>query len=263
MKSIQPMNNQNSQRNQLPINESVMQAVQSGMIKMRPKWQFILRAVLALIGSIVLGLFALYFASLIIFTLQRSGAWFIPAFGFHGTFVFLFSLPWLLILLTALFLVVLEILVRRYSFAYRRPLLYSALAIVLVVLIGGFAVAKTPIHHNLSNYEKENGRLCCAGMYRELDRPRFNDIHVGKILGFTQEGFTIRNRAGEILSTVVGKRTKLPYGADFSVDDIVVVFGPRHGDTVDALGIRRINDAGSFPAGPPRQPPVPGPKTDR
>lgn len=250
------MNNQNSQKNRLPLSESVMKAVQGGMIKMRPRWHFILRAALAVTGSIVLGLFALYLASFIIFTLQRTGVWFVPAFGLRGIFTFLFSLPWLLILLTALFLVILEILVRRYSFAYRWPLLYSALAIVLAVLIGGFAVAKTPMHPRLINYEKGNGPLCCGGMYRDMDRPRFRDIHVGKIIEFNQEGFTIENRGEEILLIVVNKQTKLPYGTDYSVDDVVVVFGPRHADTVDALGIRRIDDIEPFPANPPRQPPV-------
>jgi hypothetical protein len=161
-----------------------------------------------------------------------------------------------LILLTALFLVILEILVRRYSFAYRWPLLYSALAIVSAVLIGGFAVAKTPMHPHLIDYEKGDGHLCCGGMYRDMDRPRFKDIHVGKIMEFTQEGFTIENRGEEILLIVVTKQTKLPYGTDYSVDDVVVIFGPRHADTVDALGIRRIDDMEPFPVDPSRQPPV-------
>jgi hypothetical protein len=250
------MNNPNSQKNKLPLNESVMKAVRDGMIKMRPKWYFILRAALVVTGLIVLGLFALYLASFIIFTLQRTGVWFIPAFGFRGIFTFLLSLPWLLILLAALFLVILEILVRRYSFAYRWPLLYSALAIVLAVLIGGFAVAKTPMHPHLIDYEKGDGHLCCGGMYRDMDRSRFNDIHVGRITEFTREGFTIQNRGEEILLIVVTKKTRLPYGTDYSVDDVVVIFGPRHADTVDALGIRRIDDMEPFPVNPPRQHPV-------
>ncbi|MCX6758141.1 MAG: hypothetical protein NTX14_00350 [Candidatus Nealsonbacteria bacterium] len=245
------MNNQN---NNSSINETVMQAVQSGMIKMRPKWHFILRAALAIIGSIVLALFALYLASFIFFMLLRTGAWFIPAFGFHAIVVFLISLPWLLILLTALFVIILEVLVRRYSFAYRWPLLYSAIAIILIVLIGGFAVAKTPIHKHLIEYDQGNGPLCCGGVYRDMDRPRSNDIHIGMIIEFTEDGFRLQDRGQENLRVVVSKKTRLPYGSDYSVKNVVVVFGPLHDNIIDALGVRRIEEMEPFlmdQSGPP------------
>jgi hypothetical protein len=149
-----------------------------------------------------------------------------------------------------LFVVILEVLVRRYSFAYRWPLLYSAVIIVFTVLAGGFAVAKTPVHRHLVEYERGDGSLCCGGIYRDMDRPRFGDIHTGKILEFLEDGFMLQNRGQENLRVVISRQTRLPYGSDYSVDDIVVVFGPRHADIVDALGIREIEEAG-FPSIPP------------
>lgn len=234
------------EKTNIDISERIMNAVQSGIIKMRPKWHFILQAVLAVTGLVVLALLALYLASFIIFALQRSGVWFIPAFGLRGIFVFLFSLPWLLILLVGFFLIVLEILVRRYSFAYRWPLLYSALAVVLIVLIGGFAVAKTPVHRRLVEYDKANGRFCCAGMYRNMDRHQFDEIHVGKITEFSDRGFNIQNRNRDSLAVLVTPRTRLPYGFDYGVGDVVVIFGLRRGDSIDAFGIRRIDETDPF-----------------
>jgi len=56
------------------------------------------------------------------FFLREGGAWYAPAFGGRGWFVLLHSAPLLLLFLVAVFALILEILVRKYSFAYRAPL---------------------------------------------------------------------------------------------------------------------------------------------
>ena len=128
------------------LEKNVMDAIHSGRVHMRPRWKFVLSGVLAGLGIIILVLTLLFIASFAIFMLRQSGALFVPVFGMRGLFAFFAALPLVLILLLLLFLVILEVLVRRYRVGYRMPLLVSVLAILVIVVLGGYAVERTRIH---------------------------------------------------------------------------------------------------------------------
>src|SRR3989344_3614541 len=113
------------------IKEEVIARIKRGETIMRPRWHFVLRAMLYALGVLIAALALVYLASFIMFVLRETGLLFVPSFGFRGVGVFLFSLPWFLILLSLVFVFVLEVLVRRYAFAYRKPLLYSVFGIVI------------------------------------------------------------------------------------------------------------------------------------
>ncbi len=225
------------------ITEQILASAKSGQLKMRPKWHFILRAVLWISGITIVTLALLYLASLIAFIARKTGIWVAPVFGWHGVMIFLASLPWMLVLAVLFFIIVLEILVRHYSFAYRLPLFYSALGVLLVVVAGGLIVARTPLHQALSNCPPGGGPPPCGGgFYRDLAPHRFADIHRGVIDEIMEPNFTIVNDNQEKLFIVVSRRTRLPFGEDFSVGDMVVVIGDRHGNQVDAFGISEAGD---------------------
>src|SRR3989344_2081055 len=120
------------------IHEAVLERIRGGEVTMRPRWHFMLKATLVVAGIALAGLTLLFVVSLAMFALRASGVWFMPAFGWHGFAVFLWSLPKLLILLAIVFIIILELLVRHYAFAYRRPLLISALMVIALALLGGF-----------------------------------------------------------------------------------------------------------------------------
>src|SRR5262245_42216017 len=107
------------------VKHTVLDAIKAGQVHMKPRWHFVLRGILLVLESILLALSLRYLASFIMFIVYRSGVWFTPGFGFRGLRVFLLSIPWLLILVSVAFLVLLELLVKRYAFAYKKPLAYS------------------------------------------------------------------------------------------------------------------------------------------
>lgn len=230
-----------------------MTAVKNGQLKMKPKWHYFLKTSLWLIGLTTILLSALYLFSLFLFIAHRTGIWIVPVFGLRGMLIFLISLPWLLILAVLLFIVILEISVRHYSFAYRLPLLYSALGVLLIVVVGGAILAGTPLHDMLSHCPppgaktvgglpgpEPNRRVPCGtGFYRDLGPKRFENIYKGVIEGFDSDNFTITDRHQDKLLIVVTKKTRLPFGQDFSVGDMVVVVGYRNGNQVDAFGISK------------------------
>ncbi len=92
---------------------SVMDAIKKGTVTMRPRWHFILLSTLAAVGAFIVLLALVYIASLLVFFMHDSGAWFVPSFGGRGWFSFLRSIPWLLIFLIGIFALILEVLVRR------------------------------------------------------------------------------------------------------------------------------------------------------
>lgn len=246
------MENNNEQNKS--VSDRIIAAAKSGELKMRPKWHFVLRAVLWMAGIAVAIMALLYLFSLFLFISRETGIWMAPIFGWRGVLIFLVSIPWLLVLAVLFFIVVLEILVRHYSFAYRMPLLYSAIAALLIVIAGGVIVAGTPLHIMLSHCPPEGkpfsgndpeniaGPPCGTGVYRDLGPRRFENIHNGVVSELSETDFTITNRQQESLRVIITKKTRLPFGDDFSVGDMVVVIGDRQGDQIEAFGISRVNN---------------------
>lgn len=223
--------------------EEVLDAIRSGEVQMRPRWQFVLRGTLAVLGGVLIALVLLYLVSLIIFTSRQTGAAFVPAFGLRGIFAFLRALPWLLITLSLVFIVLLEILVRRYSFAYRRPLIYSGAGIIVVVVAGGFLVASTSLHHRLFDRATSQRLPSFARVFYYIGpAPRFSDIHRGVITSTTTRGFIIQSRMGEKRSVAVASGTQITENDGLELGDMVVIFGPEASDTIEAIGVRKIKE---------------------
>lgn len=222
------------------IEESILAIIKCGRLKMRPRWHFVLKATLAALGGIILALTVLYLASFIIFALRQTGVLFVPVFGWQGWYAFFTHLPIFLITLLIIFIIVLELLVRHYAFVYRRPIFYSVLGISILVFAGALAVANSPFHGGVSKYADDNKDTIIGKFYGDYGRQRFADVQRGIIKETINNGFLMINRRDEVLTIIVTRRTRLPLGADFANGDIVVVFGPRNNDMVQAVGIQEV-----------------------
>ncbi len=237
--------------NNLPkqLAEKVLSKLKTDKVKMKPKIHFILRTLLIVLGIVVLALFILYLISFVTFTLRASGLWFLPGFGFHGVRILFTSIPWLLVL-TALFLIViLETLVERFSFAYRRPILYSTIAIVLIVVVSSFLINKTQFHPFLFRQAQEGRLPPIAGeFYRGFSAPKFQDVHRGVVSEITDDGFRVEMSDGEILEVIVSSETRFPFGTGIKESDTVIILGERDNGTVRASDVRKIDDNLNIPS---------------
>ena len=221
-----------------------MDAIRSGRVHMRPRWKFILSGTLAALGIIILVLTLLFIASFAIFTLRQSGALFVPVFGMQGLFAFFAALPLILIVLLFLFLIILEILVRRYRVGYRTPLLVSVLAVLVIVVVGGWAIEGTRIHEELMQQARLPGGLPppLSMLYRP-GAERVPNIYRGEIISMIPGGFLLADENGAGTTTVIlDPSTRLPLGSNFDPGDEVVVFGQEASGTVHAFGVREISD---------------------
>lgn len=226
------------------IKDEVLKSIQEGRVSMKPRWHFVLRAVLLLSGVLLAVLALLYLVSFVIFVLHETGAWFVPSFGLHGLAEFLVSVPWLIVLVAIIFLVILEILVRRYAFAYRKPLLITILGVLAVVLAGGFVLAQTSFHRALFDSAREEHLPFGGGFYLQYGTPHRNNVAIGAITQINDDtGYTIEDRREQSIYVELTDDTDLPDGRNFRVGDSIVVFGNLSQENViQAIGIRKIND---------------------
>lgn len=226
--------------NKQSLNQKVLGVIEAGAVTMRPRWHYVLKTLLAVLGFIIVLLTGIYLASFIIFVLRRSGILEVPMFGLSGWYAALLSLPWLLVFMAVLFIILLEILVRRYAFAYRQPLLLTLLGIAAVVTMTGYVAARTPLHRHIAVFAERRQLPIAHGMYRDFERRPLKNIYPGKIIILVPQGFEMQNPDNERLIVRITSRTRLPRKADFSPGDMVVVFGQKQGVVVDAMGVREI-----------------------
>ena len=220
------------------VKESVLHKIKQGEVSMRPRWYFVLKSFLVLAGMCILGLWLIYLVSFIIFALVTSGVIIIPIFGIQGLIEFLFALPWLLIVIAILFVVLLEILVNRYSFGYRKPLLYTLFTIIGLTVMGTFLVSQSGIHDMAMQRSVERQLPIFGEMYKGYGIPPNERIHIGEIIVMNDKGFILDERIKGKLNIILNNQTQQPKGTIFNVGDHVIVFGPRQADEVQAFGVK-------------------------
>jgi len=228
----------NKTKEEKSIKSTILEKIKVGEVEMKSKWHFILKGLLMAFGVFIFAIAIIYLFSFILFILAQNGALFATEFGFHGIGIFFMSLPWILLLLVGIFVIILEKLVKKYSFSYRKPILYSILGILLMLLIGTFFVSRIGLHQSLSRFADEDRLPFWGGMYRGYGMQSFSNVHPGMISAITEDGFILTNRQGESLIVRFNSGTNLPKDRDLQEGDSVVVMGERLEDSVDAFGVR-------------------------
>ncbi|MCK5123248.1 MAG: hypothetical protein KAQ87_03830 [Candidatus Pacebacteria bacterium] len=226
----------------------VLGKIKNDQIKMRSKTYFVLKSVLTIFSVFLVAFFILYLTSFILFALRASGAWYLHGFGFYGLRASFILLPWLLIIIATVLLVVLEILVKHFSFAYHRPILYSILGIIIFTISGSFVIDKAQFHTCLFQKAQE-GRLPVMGnFYRNLGIEKNRNVCRGIVLKTINNNFQIKTPRGKVLNVSITSETQFSNGADIKKDDIIIVLGKRNNGEVQAIGVRKIDDElNSFP----------------
>ena len=231
-----------------PVRKDIMDAIRAGEVRMRPRWHFVLLSALAIVGALILSLTLLYLTSLAVFFLHESGAWFAPDFGGRGWIDLLLSVSWKLVLLVAVFVLLLEVLVRRYAFVYKKPLLISVLGILLFVTLGGIVIGQTPLHRELAA-SLRRGELpppmrVLYGDDGALRPPPPGELYRGVIVSMDADSFVIANANRPGTTTIyISPRTRLPRGGDFAIGNAVVIIGDMIGTgTIRAFGVREIEE---------------------
>jgi hypothetical protein len=231
------------------IREKLHEAISSGHVVMRPKWHFVFKTILVAIGAVIVFIALLFFISFIIFVLHSTGVWFIPGFGLAGIYAFLVAAPWLLILPSLAFVLVLELLVRRYEFGYRQPLIYTVLGILGCALLGGTVVAGTSLHKKFARFADDHELPVARDLYHKFGDAEFGDIHPGSIIATTTDGFIMDmvRHAPSVIVVHIASTTDVAGDVHLVQNEMVLVFGDLMQGEVQAVGVRLL------PPGPARE----------
>lgn len=223
------------------VKEKVLEVIKAGQAVMRPRWHFVLRAILFCLGVGMVFLSVIFIISLIVFIVRRDGVAQVMGFGAPGAQAFIMSLPWILIGVAVVFIGMLEIMVRQYSVAYRQPLLLSALAVIGIVAIGGMLVASTPLHPELLQQAERHPAVPGMRLYKRIDNFGYRNVHPGVVDSYTDHGFIIMNHRGERLQVLVVPETRI-MANKIAPGDVVVVLGQRGTSTIHAFGVRVVEE---------------------
>jgi hypothetical protein len=223
------------------IRDSVLERIKQGDTKMKPKWHFRLKAIFFGIATLSIFVLLIFFTSLAIFILRKSGVAFTPFFGLQGIKVFLVSLPWIVLGLLLVLMTVFETMIRHYSFTYRRPVFYSMVIIVVLMLLGGVVAFKARVHESFIKFADDSDITPMRSVYRDYALQKIGSVHVGGISDVSEDGFVMSDIHGEVMNVRIYEDTRLPEKNDLEVGDDVVVMGEIENGNIDARGVKRLN----------------------
>ncbi|PIR96006.1 MAG: hypothetical protein COT92_03350 [Candidatus Doudnabacteria bacterium CG10_big_fil_rev_8_21_14_0_10_42_18] len=226
--------------------KNIIDKIKEGEVKMRPKSYFAAKTILMVVGLVLAILVALFLSSYVFFHLKASGAFGLAGFGLDGTKDLLLSLPWLILFVVLVFVALLLWFAEHYPIAYRNPLLYSVLGILLIVLVGGYAVANTPLHPYFFKVFAPPQKAGLMHMFyaRPKRVPPRNGL-VGHLKEIGQGYYLIINPNGAQFKIVINNDTNfVPEEVDFEIGDVVLIHGKISGREVEAWGISKINPGG-------------------
>ncbi len=222
------------------IQEQVLEKIQQEHIHQKPKWHFVLHALLTASAIVLAAAILLCFVSLAVFNARRNGSWYVPGFGTSALLVVAPLLPWKLIGLSIAFLAVVQLLIRRYSPLYHQPLLYSGIALVSVALAAGYFIA--PLHARILKSIRQNQLPLAAPFYRQFAPDRLENVERGMIIATTTQGFIIKNNFGATSSIIIDTKTRMMSEKVLEYGDTIIIFTPEKRMGKKPFGIRRIID---------------------
>jgi len=221
------------------VTDNVLSAIRSGKTRMKPRWHFVFRAILVALGVFIVSIGIVYVASLIHFLLRQNGMWFAPDVGMRGMGLLFLSLPWILVASVIVFIIILEILVRQYAFAYKQPLMYSLTGIVALAALATFVVGHTGMHGMMYRATREGAFPAGVPLYGPFPLPKNTEIHPGVITQVTDASSFILERVdGTSMTVYITNDTRIPKGYTLKEDDRAIVFGVSDNTIIHAEHIR-------------------------
>lgn len=232
------------------LKESLLKRIQKGGIHQRPKWYFVLLAILwsAFIAIILIGI--TYLISFISLISYESELFDLLDFGTEGLKAFIGGLPWVLVSLVVLLVVTLYLLLRDYTFVYTRPVIYGVLGVVSLISLTSYGISHFDSKYSVARFGEDRDVPILVQMHSRYRRsPQIRIIAHGQIVASSTEGFILQDiRTKEYVTVRTTEATREE--RQFQVGDYVTVFGTFATSSAQAFGVRQFDPNVSLPSQP-------------
>ena len=135
------------------ILHNIEKLVKENEIKMIPRYVFWLRTGAVSVGIFIIMLCVIYALSLLVFMARRNGP---PTFGMRDILFNLDTLPIIIIAFSLVGMLFIEILSRKFTFAYRAPSLIVFLSVILIVSCASYCVDRLMFHDRMHDMFMRN-----------------------------------------------------------------------------------------------------------
>ncbi len=234
-----------SDKKQNNLSTYVMSQIKKGNVKMRTRIHFVLVSTFWILALLIVFGVALFLVSFVVFVMRGNGIFELTHFGASGFSSVIITLPWLLLFGILLLVAVLELLAKHFAFVYRRPLVYSILGIIILIIIGGVLIGKTQIHDRAFERASQS-RLSFAGpIYEHYGKAKLDEnIHIG-VLMVNDNELILETREGDSYVLNISDQTRKPPKLNSGME--VFVLGRLEKNTIEVKGIKPVNKERFFP----------------
>lgn len=221
------------------VHEKILTAIKSDEVTMRSRYYFIARSILFTLCTVLAFTVALYLVSFVTFMARSNGLGALPQFGFEGWRILFGALPWIVLLLIGAVFVVLQLLSTHFAFVYKRPLVYSLLGSIVVLVVGGGAIAQTTLHDRIYQLTQERGLRFTAPLYKDVLHDE-QGVYTGTLSILPSGEWLLIARDDTRYTLEVHSGTRMP-PMPFANGDLVMVVGEETDDLdIRTRGIRPL-----------------------
>lgn len=211
--------------------EDVLAAIKAGRVKMRSRSYFLFWGAIFALSVLTLAVIFLYFIALALVAVDVASLWFATSFGQTGIAAFIWSVPWIVLLVIAVAILVIQTLVRRYPIVYQLPLVISLIGILFFGILGGLfirVVESAFVDRPIIDPFVHRGLLESGSI-----------VLRGKVASVTERGFVMQT-SGVLVPVVMDTNTRIEFGLSISTGDNVLVFGTKTSEYIQALGVKKV-----------------------
>jgi hypothetical protein len=228
------------------LKEKLMHDIKHGKVSMTPRIYFTLRFMALIATSIAILVVTIFIINFISFSIRISMHDALLGFGTRGVEAFLKHFPWPFLLADIGLIVLLQHLVRNFSFGYRVPVLYLASGLIVFAAILGILMDRATPFNDVMHERRSKLPPGARGMYEGVRPPHpGSGICRCKILSIEGNVLQVEDlrpgvSATSTLTVVLPMDSRRATTTDLSVGDIVFIAG-EEGDIIEAFGVKKAD----------------------
>lgn len=237
------MNEENNK--QINIKEEVLNKIKTGQINMRSKAYFVVKLGFLSVLTVLITIISIFLLSFVLFSSSLDGSLFLVRFGGFGLYNFVLTLPWYLLLVLIFLLILLDLLLKSFSFGYKSPVVFLFGGTFLVITGASTLINFTPLHQKLMSTVEKNKTLPFHNIYDGVDsryqKPGTWKGYVGKINGNSFKFRYVKGIKGDFGEAEVFAVNEITVVDKLTEGDLVFVAGNILDNRIMAYGIKKLN----------------------